>query len=452
MPVKTQSNLSAVRWGWLLTTLALGATLYVTSWANYRSVRGAVETIRIGQAGVFEALVLGAVSGTHPIDATARLDSLLEEQAGAGLRFVGLVSPDTGPVVLTGDPAGDFQPPRRLRAGPNLTEVGDRVRFFVRLSPGRRGGALPPRSPPPADRAGGGRGDRAPSDAQTRPPPRGPEGGGQPLLVVEYEPLVAVQLTNQAWRSLSVGAIAAALLMLTALFFWQATLHQEAAERTRAEQQRLTTLGEMSAVLAHEIRNPLASLKGHAQLLAERMARDAPDRSRVDRIVHEARRLEALTTDLLDFARTGPLDLREVPVEGLLRESAEGMDEARIEIDASRAPDRWLMDAVRMRQVFSNLFRNAMDASPETTPVHVTAELQGDSLAISIRDQGEGLDDSAAHRIFEPFFTTRTTGTGLGLAVARRIVELHGGTLTARSIAGGGTELRVMLEAHGRLG
>ena len=138
-------------------------------------------------------------------------------------------------------------------------------------------------------------------------------------IVIEFEPLVAGQLLDRAIRSLILGALAAGLLMLTALFFWRATLRQEADERTMEEQRRLSTLGELSAVLAHEIRNPLASLKGHAQLLAERTADDAPERGRVDRIVTEAQRLEALTTDLLDFVRTGPLDLAPVNLEDLLR-------------------------------------------------------------------------------------------------------------------------------------
>ena len=137
-------------------------------------------------------------------------------------------------------------------------------------------------------------------------------------IVIEFEPLVAGQLLDRALRSLILGALAAGLLMLTALFFWRATLRQEADERTMEEQRRLSTLGEFSAVLAHEIRNPLASLKGHAQLLAERTSNDAPDRKRVDRIVTEAQRLEDLTTDLLDFVRTGPLDLAPVGVEDFL--------------------------------------------------------------------------------------------------------------------------------------
>ena len=103
------------------------------------------------------------------------------------------------------------------------------------------------------------------------------------------------------------------------------------------------------------------------------------------------------------------------------------------------------MDSQRMQQVLTNLLNNAVEASPQGSSIEVTAAMEGSSLVFSFRDQGEGIADENLDRIFEPFFTTRTKGTGLGLAVARRIVELHGGTLTARSVPEGGAEFRVTL-------
>ena len=114
-------------------------------------------------------------------------------------------------------------------------------------------------------------------------------------------------------------------------------------------------------------------------------------------------------------------------------------------LDTTQAPEGWIMDAQRMQQVLANLLHNAVEASPEGAPIDVTASMEGPSLVLSFRDQGEGIADENLDRIFEPFFTTRTRGTGLGLAVARRIVELHGGTLTARTVPGGGAEFRVTL-------
>jgi two-component system sensor histidine kinase HydH len=265
------------------------------------------------------------------------------------------------------------------------------------------------------------------------------------MIMIEFEPLVAGQLMNRAIRSSILGVLAAGLLMLTAVLFWRATLRQEADERTMEEQRRLSTLGEISAVLAHEIRNPLASLKGHAQLLAERTPHEAPEKGRVDRIVKEAQRLEDLSADLLDFVRTGPLDLTPVTVPDFLESVVSAAGHGSVRLDATQAPESWTLDARRMQQVLTNLLNNAVEASPEGAPVDVTALKEEISLVITFRDRGEGISEEDLGLIFEPFFTTRTKGTGLGLAVARRIVELHGGTLTAHSIPDGGAEFRVIL-------
>jgi two-component system sensor histidine kinase HydH len=108
------------------------------------------------------------------------------------------------------------------------------------------------------------------------------------------------------------------------------------------------------------------------------------------------------------------------------------------------------MDERRMDQVLHNLVRNAVEASPEGAPIEVRVAREGDALTVSFLDQGEGIPEESLDRIFEPFFTTRTRGTGLGLAVARRIVELHGGKLTARNRSEGGAEFRLTLEEKGR--
>jgi two-component system sensor histidine kinase HydH len=266
--------------------------------------------------------------------------------------------------------------------------------------------------------------------------------------VVEFEPLVAGQLVDRAFRSLALGWMAAGVLMVTALLFWRASLRREAEERLMEERRRLSTVGEMAAILAHEIRNPLASLKGHAQLLAERTPPGSSEHGKVDRIVTEARRLEALTTDLLDFVRTGPLDIQPVKVDDHLRKAAADAGGDAVKLDTSGAPERWPMDARRMEQVLHNLMRNAVEASPEGVPVEVRAVREGRGLTVAFLDRGEGIPEESLERVFEPFFTTRTRGTGLGLAVARRIVELHGGSLTARNRPGGGSEFRIILEGR----
>src|SRR5690606_39259992 len=125
--------------------------------------------------------------------------------------------------------------------------------------------------------------------------------------IVEFEPVVATTLVSRASRSLVLAALSATILTLAAALFWRTSERYAAARVRMEEQRRLSVLGEMSAVLAHDIRNPLASLKGTAQLLAEKLPPGSKELQRADRIVAESIRLETLTSDLLDFARTGPI-------------------------------------------------------------------------------------------------------------------------------------------------
>jgi two-component system sensor histidine kinase HydH len=231
------------------------------------------------------------------------------------------------------------------------------------------------------------------------------------------------------------------------LLFWRTSGRFEAARLALAEQKRLSQLGEMSAVLAHEIRNPLASLKGNAQLLAERLPADSREKSRADRVVSEATRLEALTSDLLDFARSGPLERAVVDPAVLVRTAIADVDASGFELDAAAAPASWPVDANRMRQALVNILQNARQAAHDGRPPRVRVAQEGAALVVEVRDFGPGLAAGSEARIFDPFFTTRTNGTGLGLAVVRRIVEMHGGTITASNHPQGGAVFCIRLPA-----
>jgi two-component system, NtrC family, sensor histidine kinase HydH len=199
-------------------------------------------------------------------------------------------------------------------------------------------------------------------------------------------------------------------------------------------------------VLAHEIRNPLAALKGHAQLLAEQVA-EPQVASRVDRVVKEAVRLEQLTNDLLEFARSGVIHVGPANPGELLQRAARATDPARVEITAAGAPDTVELDAARIEQVLINLIDNALAVSPPGRKVQVAASAQREGLLLTVRDHGPGVAPAERARIFEPFHTTKTRGTGLGLAVASRIVELHGGRIDVVDAADGdgGALFRVFL-------
>jgi two-component system sensor histidine kinase HydH len=188
----------------------------------------------------------------------------------------------------------------------------------------------------------------------------------------------------------------------------------------------------MSSVMAHELRNPLASLKGHAQLLAEDLT-DEKQKKKADRVVADAQRLEALTTSLLDFVRDGPIETERVPLQRVLDRALEDLDRARVDV---RGEGVVLADELRLARALHNVLDNALKASPSDARVELTVQQEGSELVIAVRDHGEGLPADA--QIFEPFVTTRTRGTGLGLPVARRIAEQHGGSLNAENDPAGG--------------
>lgn len=433
-----------VRWAWLVTTLGLSAVLIGSAWGNHRSAIEAADDLIRGQAQIFRDIVI-ATNRTRSGQPRADFDSLVTAQAEAGLRYLAWVRQD-GVVLANGGHAAavPLEIPPVLR-DPTIIRLGSRIRAWLPppRPPERRGPDDRPPPPGEPDRGAGG--------------PAGPDGGPpQPpraaaILLLEFEPIVAAAIVSRAVWSLTVSGIVAAVLSAAGLLFWRISQRMEEAERRMEEHRRLSALGEMSAVLAHEIRNPLASLKGHAQLLLERTSAESVERRKVERVVDEAKRLEALTTDLLDFARSGPMDLRPTDPVALLRAAAAEVTESPVEIDGTAAPQRWLLDQRRFgHAVLANLLRNAVQASPPGRPPRVHVSLENGSLVYTIRDFGPGLPDGTGSRIFDPFFTTRTTGTGLGLPVARRIVELHGGRISAADASDGdrGAVFRIELPSR----
>ena len=259
-------------------------------------------------------------------------------------------------------------------------------------------------------------------------------------LVVEYAPMLAIDLLGRARRGLVLSVFASALLIGFVALWIRFRLRLESltleAERTR----QLAQLGTLSAVIAHELRNPLTVLMGHVQLLSE----DLPESRSLGHVTTSADRLEALLESLLAFARTGEVTLAPTdPVELLheaSRESGLGPE------TVSGTAPAWPLDAVRMHQVLRNLLNNAVAASPEGG-IEASVAVDGGRLVFEVRDRGTGIPKGMHESIFEPFHTRRTHGTGLGLAVARAIVEKHGGTLTAHDAPGGGALFRARIPA-----
>ena len=225
------------------------------------------------------------------------------------------------------------------------------------------------------------------------------------------------------------------------------------AQQKLLEQGSLARLGEMAAVVAHEVKNPLAGISGALQVLGSRMAADAPERPIVEEMIARLGALDDMVQDLLLFARPRAPRLAEVHVAPLLRETANLIAQDPVlrsaEIVVQGDDATILADASMLSQVFQNLVINAAQAMGGQGRVLVTIAPTPGACSVSVADSGPGIPADARERIFEPFFTTKHRGTGLGLAVARRAVEAHGGTIVATETPGGGATMTVTLPARG---
>jgi PAS domain S-box-containing protein len=229
----------------------------------------------------------------------------------------------------------------------------------------------------------------------------------------------------------------------------------QARETTRRllESQSLVRLGELAAVVAHEVKNPLAGILGALEIIRERVdpGTDAP--AIIDEILQRLAALDATVNDLLLFARprrpvVAPCDLRELvasAAELLRRDPATAGTEVAIE----GALDPVAVDAQLLAPVLLNLLLNAAQAGPPGRPIRVRLAREGLHASLSIEDEGPGVPAEIRSRIFEPFFTTKRRGTGLGLAIARRVVELHGGSIGISDRPGGGTTVELRLPLLG---
>lgn len=200
----------------------------------------------------------------------------------------------------------------------------------------------------------------------------------------------------------------------------------------RAE--RLSAVGQLAAGLAHEIRNPLASIEGAADLLTPGAADDAMRAEFVEIIKKECRRLGRLLTEMLSFARPRPPQFESTDVESiidsvltLVRASGHKQIEFRREVQAPLPAVE--CDAEQIKQVLLNLTMNAAQAMENVGEVAIAAARRNENVVIEVKDQGPGISEENMDKIFSPFFTTKKSGTGLGLTVAQQIVMRHGGVL-----------------------
>ncbi|HKG59006.1 MAG TPA: ATP-binding protein [Pyrinomonadaceae bacterium] len=206
----------------------------------------------------------------------------------------------------------------------------------------------------------------------------------------------------------------------------------------------LESLGEMSAGLAHEFKNAIATLQGYAQLLQSMELNDNAEVAAAS-LLNEVRNLSGMVTAFLNFARPQPLQLEEVSLSDLIADCATELRlQSVIDVDPSlavRADERML------RTALLNLMRNGAEANPDGD-VSVSAAREDGNVVIQVRDRGPGISAADLQKIFIPFFTTKAKGHGIGLALTHRIITQHGGTLTASNSPDGGALFTIKLN-HG---
>ena len=232
----------------------------------------------------------------------------------------------------------------------------------------------------------------------------------------------------------------------------EANRHLQEAEATVRRTERLAALGQLSAGLAHEIRNPLSTIKGSAEMLLKNVdANGAVAHELAGFISTEVDRTNALVTRFLDFARPLALHLEKTEIAEVIDEAVAEVEKHTPPLDVSiyknYSPDipPLFLDRQLIERVLYNLLLNAAQASPPQGSVTVVTRQVGDTVEVGVVDRGSGIAAKDRESIFNPFFTTKSSGVGLGLAIVAKIVDEHGGQITVESEPGAGSVFRVFL-------
>jgi len=269
---------------------------------------------------------------------------------------------------------------------------------------------------------------------------------GELLLRVLFLPVVGF-LTNQLAQE---NRNEARKLQSTAAELVQANASLKSAEADVRRADRLAALGQLTAGLAHELRNPLATMRSSAEMLARRVAPENEiAREMAANITEEVDRTGSLITRFLDFARPRSLQMERGDVHAMLDRSIDRFQKSgpHVSVFKNYSPDvpPLRFDGAMMEQVVLNLLSNAEQASPVGGVVTVKTQRAKDGVWISVIDRGTGIEAKNLESIFNPFFTTKAEGVGLGLAVVSKIVEEHGGEISVDSTPGEGSVFLIRL-------
>ncbi len=271
--------------------------------------------------------------------------------------------------------------------------------------------------------------------------------------------LLYLPFTIVHWDGLSAGDVNSIIEML--LYNAVAVLIGGLRDREKTMQKRLHEAGRLAAMgkavsgLAHDLKTPLIAIGGFSRLVHKDLEENSPHRKKLGIIVDEVQRLEKMIREMLDFSR--PLELHRSPedIGTVVTQSlviiSDLAQQRRVEVEwrSSQKFPPISFDAARMKQALINLLTNAIEASPAGETVKVSCYQKGRRLIIDVIDRGGGIQANKREEIFSPFFTTKEDGTGLGLPIAKKIVEAHNGYLEVLENREKGVIFRVMLPYEG---
>lgn len=264
-----------------------------------------------------------------------------------------------------------------------------------------------------------------------------------------------VQYTSNSGKELHMGLTVTPLMNAAKDTIGQLMVFTDLTELKALEAQaelrdRLSSLGEMAAGMAHELRNPMAVIAGYTKMLSRKA--DPSLLHVVDSVAKEVEVMDRIITDFLSFARPTELNISTVDMNHLIRRCVASIVDDRKDIRVHFAAERIPPvqgDEILLRQAFTNLVQNAVDSMPQGGDVSFGFGGEGNVLEITISDSGHGVPEKIRDKIFLPFYTTKDGGTGLGLAIVHKIVVSHRGSISVES-GDKGTTFRVRLPLSGR--
>ncbi len=253
-------------------------------------------------------------------------------------------------------------------------------------------------------------------------------------VIALYTPYMLIQwhgFSTEDFDRLMEGVLFVGIAILLGILMDREKRHTKAL----MEAQNLAAVGRAVNEIAHDMKSPLMAIGGFVNQVARQIPSEDPRRKKLDIVLKETSRLEEMVKEMLEFSRSVRLKKSSVDINELVTDLAKLLSsngaQAEIQLVLELAPElpKIMVDRDKIRRVLTNIITNAIQASPEGQKVRILTEPSDDGISIKVVDYGAGIKDDHKESVFHPFFTTKKSGTGLGLGVAKKITEAHGGRI-----------------------